>query len=169
MDNISETSELGAEMGDFHITFDDASEASELRAGMEDLNISTPRVSHAHLPQDSSLSFLGDTPSITSEHSDSSGDTVMEQGAPNGPPVKDWVFDDKTSKQLKNYFAFLRKNGCKPSGPRLAEEQEIYCECNGIDDGSPMIKCDNGTFCLKEWFHMACIGMKPPGPQKGGM
>jgi hypothetical protein len=43
-----------------------------------------------------------------------------------------------------------------------------YCECNGFDNGTSMVKCDNGVMCLKQWFHMACIGMEEPGPQKDG-
>jgi hypothetical protein len=42
------------------------------------------------------------------------------------------------------------------------------CECNGVDDGTPMVQCDNGVMCLKQWFHMACVGMAEPGPLKGG-
>jgi hypothetical protein len=42
------------------------------------------------------------------------------------------------------------------------------CECNGVDDGTPMVKCDSGVMCLKQWFHVACIGMQEPGPRKGG-
>jgi hypothetical protein len=43
-----------------------------------------------------------------------------------------------------------------------------YCECNGVDDGTPMVKCDSGVFCSVQWFHVACIGMQEPGPRKGG-
>jgi hypothetical protein len=50
----------------------------------------------------------------------------------------------------------------------VARIRASYCECNGIDDGTPMVKCDNGVLCWKQWFHMACIGMKEPGPQQGG-
>jgi hypothetical protein len=51
---------------------------------------------------------------------------------------------------------------------RLVAPSRRYCECNGFDRGTPMVKCDNGLFCLKQWFHMACIGMEEPGPLKGG-
>ena len=42
------------------------------------------------------------------------------------------------------------------------------CECNGVDDGTPMVKCDSGVMCLKQWFHMACIGTEKPGPLQRG-
>lgn len=33
-----------------------------------------------------------------------------------------------------------------------------YCICSGIDDGSPMIKCDHDN-CEIEWFHFDCVGL----------
>jgi hypothetical protein len=51
---------------------------------------------------------------------------------------------------------------------RLVASSRRYCECNGSADGTPMVKCDNGVLCWKQWFHMACIGMEEPGPRQGG-
>jgi uncharacterized C2H2 Zn-finger protein len=32
-----------------------------------------------------------------------------------------------------------------------------YCICNGLDDGTIMMKCDN----CKEWFHASCLKIDP--------
>lgn len=37
-------------------------------------------------------------------------------------------------------------------------EEQRYCYCNGVSYGE-MVACDNED-CPKEWFHLACIGMK---------
>lgn len=95
------------------------------------------------------------------------GDTVMEQGSLGGPPASEWVFDPDIQKALDNHTKWCDEHNAHPSGPVLADEGEIFCECNGKDGGTPMIKCDNGSTCLKEWFHMRCIGMEAPGPMKG--
>lgn len=33
-----------------------------------------------------------------------------------------------------------------------------WCKCNGVDDGSPMINCDNDD-CEIKWFHFKCVGI----------
>jgi hypothetical protein len=124
------------------------------------------------LPHNTSspLSLLTRTPSISSQHSTGTtdtGDTIMMQGVPGGPPVSEWVFDDDIQERLDGIQQWRDEFNAHPSGPRFAEDVELFCECNGIDDGTPMVKCDNGVYCLKEWFHMKCIGMKPPGPDVG--
>jgi len=45
----------------------------------------------------------------------------------------------------------------------IDKNEPRYCVCNGVSYGD-MISCDN-TFCEKEWFHFACIGLssKPKG------
>ena len=56
------------------------------------------------------------------------------------------------------------ENHLQPTGLALAAPEELYCWCNGPDDGLPMIQCANGVFCPKEWYHMECVGVVPPGP-----
>lgn len=51
----------------------------------------------------------------------------------------------------------------------LADGVPTYCICQVKgDDGRQMIQCANGErWCLKEWYHLDCIGMAkeyvPPG------
>ncbi|KAI4468024.1 exonuclease phage-type/recb c-terminal domain-containing protein [Holotrichia oblita] len=44
---------------------------------------------------------------------------------------------------------------------RTAEEAvlETWCLCEGIDDGRPMICCDNDD-CLVKWHHLECAGLE---------
>ena len=35
-------------------------------------------------------------------------------------------------------------------------EKILFCICRGVDDGSPMVQCDN----CQEWFHCFCVGLK---------
>ena len=44
----------------------------------------------------------------------------------------------------------------------LAEEPEVYCICNGIDDGSFMLCCD----ICDEWFHGKCVGISESSGSK---
>jgi hypothetical protein len=148
-------------------TMDD--DISRLGAELEAVNLSTPEPG-TPTTISSILDLYARSASISSVRSTgtaNAGDTIMEQGALGGPPVSEWVFDPDIQQSLDNHNKWCDKHDAHPSGPRLAEEQEIYCECNGTDDGTPMVKCDNGSICLKEWFHMRCIGMEPPGPTKG--
>lgn len=40
-----------------------------------------------------------------------------------------------------------------------AAEVIHYCYCDGIDDGKPMIQCDQED-CVTKWFHFECVGLK---------
>ena len=42
--------------------------------------------------------------------------------------------------------------------PTISAE-ESYCMCNGVDDGSRMICCDN-VDCPVQWYHVKCLNMK---------
>ncbi len=42
--------------------------------------------------------------------------------------------------------------------PTISAE-ESYCMCNGVDDGSRMICCDN-VDCTVQWYHVKCLNMK---------
>lgn len=33
-----------------------------------------------------------------------------------------------------------------------------WCKCKGVDDGTPMIRCENDN-CTVEWFHFKCVGL----------
>lgn len=33
-----------------------------------------------------------------------------------------------------------------------------WCKCKGVDDGTPMISCDNEE-CAVKWFHFHCVGL----------
>ncbi|XP_072387363.1 uncharacterized protein [Diabrotica undecimpunctata] len=35
---------------------------------------------------------------------------------------------------------------------------EYWCYCKGVDNGSPMLKCDNDD-CNVQWFHFKCVGI----------
>ncbi|KAH3725812.1 hypothetical protein DPMN_051661 [Dreissena polymorpha] len=37
----------------------------------------------------------------------------------------------------------------------IAEDEQVYCMCRGIDDKSFMIACD----VCEEWFHEKCVGV----------
>ncbi|KAH3737756.1 hypothetical protein DPMN_044350 [Dreissena polymorpha] len=37
----------------------------------------------------------------------------------------------------------------------IAEDEQVYCTCRGIDDESFMIDCD----VCEEWFHGKCVGV----------
>ncbi|CAE6486701.1 unnamed protein product [Rhizoctonia solani] len=43
-----------------------------------------------------------------------------------------------------------------------ATDDALYCFCNEKSYGE-MIGCDNGN-CAIQWFHMDCVGLKPPVP-----
>jgi chromatin modification-related protein YNG2 len=43
------------------------------------------------------------------------------------------------------------------------EDQELYCHCQKLSYGE-MIACDNAG-CPFEWFHLTCVGLKPPLPK----
>ena len=44
------------------------------------------------------------------------------------------------------------------------EGEERYCYCNGVSYGE-MVACDNKD-CKREWFHLACAGLKKPPSEK---
>ncbi|CAE6522587.1 unnamed protein product [Rhizoctonia solani] len=48
------------------------------------------------------------------------------------------------------------------SGEPGATDDALYCFCNEKSYGE-MIGCDNGN-CTIQWFHMDCVGLKPPVP-----
>lgn len=35
---------------------------------------------------------------------------------------------------------------------------KYWCKCNGVDDGTPMICCDNDQ-CQIKWFHFKCVDL----------
>lgn len=82
--------------------------------------------------------------------------TNYAQGHPLGPPLSEWTFSPKTQARLRAYD----EKYPKPTSPVLAEDEELFCICIGVDDGSEMIECSNGTTCLYQWFHTRCLGMK---------
>ena len=45
------------------------------------------------------------------------------------------------------------------------EGEERYCYCNGVSYGE-MVACDNKD-CRREWFHLACAGLKKAPGDKG--
>lgn len=46
-----------------------------------------------------------------------------------------------------------------------AEDERLYCFCQKQSYGD-MIACDNEGQCPYEWFHLSCVGMKQPTPEK---
>ncbi|CUA69114.1 Chromatin modification-related protein YNG2 [Rhizoctonia solani] len=48
------------------------------------------------------------------------------------------------------------------TGEPGATDDALYCFCNEKSYGE-MIGCDNGS-CTIQWFHMDCVGLKPPVP-----
>ncbi|KAF8902812.1 hypothetical protein CPB84DRAFT_1707453 [Gymnopilus junonius] len=46
-----------------------------------------------------------------------------------------------------------------------AEDETPYCFCQKQSYGD-MIACDNEGGCPYEWFHLACVGLKQPTPEK---
>ncbi|KAF9476414.1 hypothetical protein BDN70DRAFT_882463 [Pholiota conissans] len=44
-------------------------------------------------------------------------------------------------------------------------DDELYCFCRKQSYGD-MIACDNEGQCPYEWFHLACVGLKQPTPDK---
>ncbi|KAF8638926.1 hypothetical protein AX17_001838 [Amanita inopinata Kibby_2008] len=45
------------------------------------------------------------------------------------------------------------------------EDDKIYCFCQKKSFGD-MIACDNEGACPYEWFHLSCVGLKQPTPEK---
>ncbi|PPQ71563.1 hypothetical protein CVT26_010420 [Gymnopilus dilepis] len=45
------------------------------------------------------------------------------------------------------------------------EDERLYCFCQKQSYGD-MIACDNEGGCPYEWFHLACVGLKQPTPEK---
>ncbi|KAF8177230.1 hypothetical protein BJ912DRAFT_1033443 [Pholiota molesta] len=45
------------------------------------------------------------------------------------------------------------------------EDESLYCFCRKQSYGD-MIACDNEGRCPFEWFHLACVGLKQPTPEK---
>ncbi|KAF7432776.1 Histone acetyltransferase complex subunit [Pleurotus ostreatus] len=46
-----------------------------------------------------------------------------------------------------------------------AEDTTIYCFCQKTGAGEMMIGCDNPS-CSYQWFHISCVGVKQPLPDK---
>jgi hypothetical protein len=85
------------------------------------------------------------------------GDKNVSSGkhlrAPPGDPLT-WEFDRRTRELLDAFHAIF-----EPEENLAAEDVELFCTCNGPDDGRPMIECSNDSACLLKWFHLDCIGM----------
>ncbi|KAF9469158.1 hypothetical protein BDZ94DRAFT_1279116 [Collybia nuda] len=45
------------------------------------------------------------------------------------------------------------------------DDERLYCFCQKQSYGD-MIACDNEGGCPFEWFHLSCVGMKQPTPEK---
>lgn len=73
----------------------------------------------------------------------------------------DWEFWQQNSKIALQYHAevimpeLLGKFFTREMG---AAEVNRYCMCDGIDDGRPMIQCDNDD-CKTNWFHFDCVNL----------
>ncbi|KIO30203.1 hypothetical protein M407DRAFT_224964 [Tulasnella calospora MUT 4182] len=48
--------------------------------------------------------------------------------------------------------------------PTDPEDKQLYCFCRKLSYGE-MIACDNDN-CHYQWFHLPCVGIKPPLPEK---
>ncbi|KAF9488496.1 hypothetical protein BDN71DRAFT_1457120 [Pleurotus eryngii] len=46
-----------------------------------------------------------------------------------------------------------------------ADDERLYCFCQKRSYGD-MIACDNEGKCPYEWFHLGCVGLKQPTPEK---
>ncbi|KAF8238572.1 hypothetical protein L208DRAFT_1241294 [Tricholoma matsutake] len=46
-----------------------------------------------------------------------------------------------------------------------ADDEKLYCFCQKHSYGD-MIACDNEGGCPFEWFHLSCVGLKQPTPEK---
>jgi len=55
----------------------------------------------------------------------------------------------------------LEENGEEGGDP---EDQHLYCFCQKLSYGE-MVACDNKQ-CPYQWFHLPCVGMKPPLPEQ---
>ncbi|KAG9051028.1 Histone acetyltransferase complex subunit [Tulasnella sp. UAMH 9824] len=51
-----------------------------------------------------------------------------------------------------------------PDDPTDPEDKQLYCFCRKLSYGE-MIACDNDN-CHYQWFHLPCVGIKPPLPEK---
>jgi len=60
------------------------------------------------------------------------------------------------------YFSKPRRVPCDDvaSASALEEGEKTYCYCNGMDDGSKMILCENEDCMSGQWFHLKCLNMK---------
>ena len=72
------------------------------------------------------------------------------RGHPLGPPVSEWPVDPEIEAICRGIE--------KPTQEVLVDEEELFCICLGIDDGTEMVACSSSR-CLHQWFHTRCIGM----------
>lgn len=68
-------------------------------------------------------------------------------------PVSDWPFEPETESTVRLILAKYVFEVVE------ADEEELFCSCMGVDDGTPMILC-NEAKCLRQWYHLRCIDME---------
>ena len=49
---------------------------------------------------------------------------------------------------------------CAGSTHSASSDNTMYCYCNGTDDGTETICCDNDNCASGQWFHYSCIHIK---------
>jgi hypothetical protein len=72
-----------------------------------------------------------------------------------GDPVAWEPADPEMRALLRGY---LKKYGL-PTSREKTDDEDHYCICDGPADGRSMIECSNQKKCLKQWFHLECIGL----------
>ncbi|KAI9784412.1 MAG: hypothetical protein M1835_003598 [Candelina submexicana] len=69
------------------------------------------------------------------------------------------------SPKTLSYLKFLEEEDIQTEVE--AEEEELFCTCFGVDDGSKMVECANAeNGCLMRWFHVGCLSSEA---QKRGL
>ena len=68
-------------------------------------------------------------------------------------PVSDWPFEPETESTVRLILAKYVFEVVE------ADEEELFCSCMGVDDGTSMVMC-NEAKCLRQWYHLRCIEME---------
>ena len=69
-------------------------------------------------------------------------------------PVSEWPFEPQTELAVRRILATYTFEVIE------VDEEELFCSCMGVDDGTPMIMCSNEEKCLRQWYHLRCIDLE---------
>lgn len=104
-------------------------------------------------------------PPVSSAAGSSRIDAVNGNGNGAGPSFGPGPAPKKHQKRASNAGAIMARLAEEAAVARRARgeedddpEEPRYCYCNGVSYGE-MVACDSDD-CSREWFHLACVGLK---------